>query len=158
MRFEELRKQISTISQGGTIQEQDQARSIVTQMIAIGLAEPPWRQRAAEIFAHWCEIYSKQMPYLLQTVWEARKAEVETRQQQQQQRTKTAIARKKELNQDIERLILIVAIQRLLTDSRHAAAIQVEQARQEAETMQEKAAKLETTLQERVTRLKGSIS
>lgn len=158
MRFEELRKQMSTISQEGIIQEPDQARSNVTQLIAIGLAEPPWRQRAAEILAHWCEIYSKQMPDLLQTVWEARKAEVETRQQQQQQRTETAVTRKKELNQDIERLILIVAIQRLLADSRHAAAMQVEQAQHEAETMQEKVAKLETTLQERVSRLKGNIS
>lgn len=158
MRFEELRTQISTISQGGIIQEPDRARSIVTQMIAIGLAEPPWRQRAVEIFAHWCEIYSEQMPHLLQTVWEAKEAEVETGQQQQQQRTNTAVARKKELNQAIERLILIVAIQRLLADSRHAAAMQVEQARQEAKMMQEKAAKLETTLQERVTRLKGNIS
>lgn len=159
MRFEEFREQMRAISQGRKIRELDKARNIAQQMIEIGVAEPQWRQRAAEIFELWCKhYYPEQIPHLLQTTWEEKDAQILTQRQQQEQRAKTAVARKKELNQEIERLILIASIEQKRADPRHALTAQIEEARLAAEKMQAQALSLENGLQERITALKGKIA
>jgi hypothetical protein len=144
------------ISAGRKIQDLEKAQDIVASMIEIGLAEPNWRERAADILAHWYALYLE-MPNILEGVWQVKEKEIIAQRQQQKERTKTAVTRRKELNQEIEQLILIAAIERQRTDPRHAAAAQMAEAKLAEEQIQAQLLALETKLQERIEALKGKI-
>lgn len=158
MRFEALREQLRAISVGRTINDMEKAGEIVTQIVRIGIAEPQWRDRAAEILNYWCEYpFSQQMPELLKLVLQEQERELEAQQQQQQQKTTSVVDRKKALNREIEQLILIAAIEKQKENQQYAAAIALEQVAVVAQQAQERTHKLEMALQARVDQLKGSI-
>lgn len=158
MRFEDLRRQVHAISTGRVIDDLERARDIVAQMIDVGVTEPQWRSRVAEILHFWQEdIFVEQMPSLLDQVWQEKEQTLAALTGQQGQQAKDLVQRKKALTQEIERLSLLVAIQKQRQHPRHAASLTLQEAEATAKHKQKRNRDLGQRMQARLEKLQEDV-